>query len=77
MMLFAILPILIIFITIRHFLQLLFLNLPRLIQQSPRSCLSMEPRGFFIDIYFVFTSKSINSFSNAENATALEKVSRC
>ena len=60
--LFAILPILIIFITITHFLLLLFLALPRLIQQSPRSCLSIKSGVFFTNIHLVFTSKNDQQF---------------
>ena len=57
MSLVAILPFLIIFIAIPNFVLSLFLPL-RLIQQSLKSCLSMELEVVFIGIHFIFTGKN-------------------
>ena len=51
-----------------NFILLMFRALPRLIQQSPKSCLSMEHGVVFTNIHFNFTS-----FLNAENAMATKK----
>lgn len=52
-----------------RFVLFLFLALPRLIQPSPRSCLSIKSGVVFVDILFLQV-KTINSFPNAANPMA-------